>query len=350
MGREESPKNILLILPNWVGDTVLATPTLKAIKEGFPDSRITYLIRPHLAELIEGLEWFDELLFWPAVRYPKRPKQTLFNLIQQIKEKHFDLAVILPNSFKSALICALGNIPRRVGYARDGRGFLLTDRLLPDKYNGRFLPTPLIKYYLGIANYLGCPVDTDPHPILITSPRDEQEAQSLFIRHSIKADSGYAILNPGAAYGSSKCWPPEYFAKVADYLIEKKGMNVLIPSGPGEERIAEKVKEHMKNRAVVLTDPVVGLGTLKALIKNCRILITNDSGPRHIGIAFRRPLITLFGPIDPQWTETFSPNERKLKIDIECSPCNKRTCPKKHHRCMVELKPERVIHHINELL
>ncbi len=349
MDIQQTYKNILVVLPNWVGDIVLATPTLKAIKAGFPESNITYLLRPHLFEIIEGLDWFDDILYWPGIRHPKRPKQTLPKLILQIKQRNFDLAIILPNSFKSALICSLGNIPRRVGYDRDARGALLTDKLIPDRYNGRFLPIPIVKYYLSIASYLGCPTNSTELTLTTTSHHDH-EAESIFIRHSLDMEKGYAMLNPGASFGSSKCWPPEYFAKVGDYLIEEKNLQVLLACGPGEEKLAQTVVDNMKNRAVLLSNPIVGLGTLKSLIKNCKILITNDSGPRHIGIAFKIPIVTIFGPIDPQWTETHYNLEKKVMLPVDCGPCNKPTCPEKHHKCMKDLKPKRVIAKIDELL
>ncbi len=344
-----SADKILVVLPNWVGDATLATPALRAIRKGFADSKITYLLKPYLSELFGGCDWYDELMYWPGRQKGFR-SQTALKLIKQIKEEKFDLAILLANSFRSALVCSLGKVSRRVGYDRDGRGVLLTDKLLPDRYNGRFLPISAVKYYLSITDYIGAPSD-DYRLELFTEPKYDEQAQEILSQYGLDNNNGYAVINAGASYGSAKCWPAEYFAKVGDYLTQKKNLGVLVVCGPREVQVARSVVEQMKSdRGIALTEPVIGLGVLKSIVKRAKIMITNDTGPRHFAIAFGVPVVTVFGSTDPRWTETLYVHERQARIEVECGPCMKRTCPEKHHKCMKELHPERVIGYIDELL
>jgi len=340
---------ILVVLPNWVGDAVLATPALRALREGYPKSKISYLIKPYLSELFGGCPWVDQYLFWPGVVKKGVKKQTALSMLKQLREEKFDLAVLMANSFRSALTGSLGKIPRRVGYERDGRGILLTDKLLPDRYNGRYLPISALKYYLSIVDYLGCRTE-NYHLQLFTEPEFDEEASSLLQRYGLKKDSRFALINPGASYGPSKCWPVEYFAKIGDHLSEKYDLPVLVVCGPRETQIAKAVTSKMARRGIAMVDPIVRLGTLKSLIQRCRILVTNDTGPRHFAAAFGVPVVTMFGPTDPRWSETLFVRERQVRIEVDCGPCMKRTCPEKHHRCMVDLRPDRVKQQVDELL
>jgi len=343
-----SANKILVILPNWVGDAVLATPALRALREGFPKSKISYLIKPYLADLFGASPWVDQLLFWPGGKKGEQ-KQTTLNLLKQLRSEKFELAVLLANSFRSALTSSLVKIPRRVGYDRDGRGVMLTDKLLPDRYNGQFLPISALKYYLSVADYLGCRTD-DYHLQLHTEPEFDTDAQNLLQRHGLKKDARYALINPGASYGPSKCWPAEYFAKVGDHLAEKHGLQVLVICGPREIQIAKAVTSKMSKPGIPLIDPIVRLGTLKSLVKKSTIMVTNDTGPRHFAAAFGIPVVTIFGPTDPRWSETLYVRERQVRNEINCGPCMEKKCPKKHHKCMTELKPDRVKQQVDELL
>jgi heptosyltransferase II len=344
----KSADKALIVLPNWVGDSVLVTPALRAVRNRFPKTKISYLIKPYLSELFGGCPWVDELVYWPGSR-KGNPKQTALKLLKHLRDEKFDIAILMANSFRAALTCSLGKIPRRVGYDRDGRGVLLTDKLLPDRYDGRFLPISALKYYLSIAEYLGCRTD-DYHLALFTEPKDETEVDHLLVRHQLKPDTPYALINPGASYGSSKCWSPEYFAKVGDHLAGKYGLRVLVVCSPREVEIARSVAAKMSSPGIPLVDPVVGLGPLKSLVRRCKILITNDTGPRHFAAAFGVPVVTIFGPTDPRWSETLYVRERQVWIEVDCGPCMKKTCPEKHHKCMIDLRPERVKQHVDELL
>src|SRR5438045_4295336 len=152
----DSPVKILVVQPSWVGDAVMATPTLRAIRALYPAAQISYLMRRYVKPVYAGMPWADKLITYRTGKTPKKAgKSQFFELAARLRERRFDLAILLPNSFKSALVCKMAGIERVIGYERDGRGFLLTDKLLPVKDRGKFVPTPIVKYYLGLAHYLG---------------------------------------------------------------------------------------------------------------------------------------------------------------------------------------------------
>jgi len=158
------------------------------------------------------------------------------------------------------------------------------------------------------------------------------------------------VLNPGANYGPAKCWPAEYFAKLADHLTEQYGARVVASLSPKEREIAEVLRVSVRHPLEIFVDPPLGLGPLKALIRRCQLLITNDTGPRHFAAAFDVPVVTVFGSSDPAWTETRFARERSVKLNLECQPCMERVCPLGHHHCMRQLPPAMVAEKVTELL
>jgi len=332
---------MLVVLPNWVGDLVLATPALRALRSQFADAHITGLIKSHLAEVLSGGEWMDEMVHWPQSPSRDRRRQGLLGLAGELRDRHFDWAVLLPNSFRSALLARLAGIRRRVGYDREGRGLLLTDRLLPHKFDGKYVPVPMIRYYNAIARYLGCR-DCPTLPELYTTPEQEMVAAAAVEAAGVEPDQPIVVVNPGASFGSAKCWPPQRFAEVADRLVTDNRAAIFIACGPKEIDVAHRVAHSMRQQAWVLDQPVMRLGPLKALIRRASLLITNDTGPRHFANALGTPVVTIFGPTDPQWTATEAPKEHMLMVSVECGPCMKRRCPL-DHRCMVRIDSDMVL-------
>src|SRR6185437_9064443 len=168
----------------------------------------------------------------------------------RLRSAKFDLAILLPNSFKTALICKMAGIPRVVGYDRDGRGFLLSDKLLPVKERGKFVPSPIVKYYMGLSQYLGSK-NRDLTLKLFVTDADRRAADGVFAGASLGAaldrpaqhgQSPLILLNPGAQYGAAKCWLPEHFAAIGDRFAEELGATVLISASPKERRIVEAIR------------------------------------------------------------------------------------------------------------
>ncbi|MHC4698715.1 MAG: glycosyltransferase family 9 protein, partial [Planctomycetota bacterium] len=363
---------MLVVLPTWVGDFVMATPTLRAIRNRFGGARITFLIEPNLRELVRGGDWMDECVEWPAKDRRMPWHREYRALAADLRRRRLDLAILLPNSARAAMIAFFAKAKRRVGYNRGGRGLLLTDRIPvknrldrrarrssayqspkrkrgvdqpvacapgsdswsrhPSRHAGRirnpqsairnpsFLAVPIVEYYADLAEAVGCERPGDRLELFTTPDCDrsvDQRLKSLDVadRHPL------VVISPGAKYGAAKCWLPERFAAVGDRLIEERKAAVIVTCGPGEESIARTIGSAMKQRGLVFDDPLLTLGELKSLVNRCDLLICNDAGPRHFAKAFDVPVVTVFGPTHPEWTATSYEAERIVRIDLDCGPC-----------------------------
>ncbi len=332
---------IVVFCPNLIGDTVMATPTLRALRLGFPDSRLLGVIKPHVAPTLDGAPWLDDrILFDPRARDPVHGMRAV---LKRLRGERPELAVLLPNSFRSALMAWRSGARRRIGYARGGRGFLLTDRLDPARDgSGEFLPAPIVESYLAIARRLGCRVDT-VRPELFTTRADEEAADRAWSELGLTGDSPVVCLNTGGAFGPAKNWPVDHFACLARRLADEAGCAVLVVCGPSERDAAGEIASRSARRDVVsLADQRLSIGLTKACIRRSALLITTDSGPRHFAAAFRVPVLTLFGPTHIAWTRTYHPQAHHLFHPVACGPCQQPTCPLGHHRCMRELTPQAV--------
>lgn len=334
------PQRILVVQPSWVGDAIMATPTLRAIRELYPDAQISYLLKRYVKPIYTGMPWADKLITYRTGKTTAKAGKTQFlGLAAKLRKRQFDLAILLPNSFKSALICKMAGINRVVGYDRDGRGFLLSDKLLPQKDQGKYIPSPIIKYYLGLANYLGSR-NRDLSMKLFVTPSEKREADHVLESAGVNIDRSrpVVLLNPGAQYGSAKCWLPDYFAEVADRLATEKNAIILISSAPRERTIVDEILLHMKTPAVDLARCGLSLSSLKEIVRRSSLMITNDTGPRHIAAAFDVPVVTIFGPTHPEWTSTWFAKEKICSVPVHCGPCQLKKCPL-DHRCMTRVTP-----------
>ena len=317
-------RRLLIVMPSWLGDAVMATPTLRALRLLYPEAHITALVRDTIRPITEGCPWLDRTA---TIRHRRvdRSGTGAVALARRLSKGNFDTAVLLPNSFRVALLIRMAGIARRIGYDRDGRGFLLTDRLLPRRHGGRFIPVPTRDYYLGVARYLGA-IDPDPRLELFTRADYNAQVQQIF------TDAGYApndsrpliLLSPGANYGDAKMWLPDRFAAVADRCARELGAVIAITGAPHERSILDHVVSSANTTILDLPKLGVNLPLLKSAIRRSRLIITNDTGPRHIAAAFNVPVVTLFGPTDPAWTDIGFPLERQVGVDVFCGPCQKR--------------------------
>ena len=352
-----NPERILISIPNWVGDVAMATPALRAIRQRFSSARIVHLERAYVADVLAGTAFADDVVFWPGRGAGPACTSSTWDLVRRFRRERFDLAVLLTNSFRSALLAWLVGAKTRVGYARDGRGWLMTDRLAPSRStdgrrpgrgraHGRYAPVPALDYYNDIARHLGCDEVSDRLE-LATLPEDEDAVDRRI--GAIDPGRPLVVLNPGANYGSAKCWPAEYFAELADALADRYDARVVASLSPTEKEIAARLSAAAKRPIEVFVDPPLGLGPLKALIRRCNLLVTNDTGPRHFAAAFDVPVVTVFGSSDPAWTDTRFARERIAMLTLECQPCMERVCPLKHHNCMKQLTPAMVLDNVAEL-
>jgi len=348
----ETPENIVVFLPTWVGDVVMATPVLRALRGHFAGSRIAYIGRSVALDVLSGSDWADELI----AEAPGAGLSLLraWRTARKLRERRFDLGLLLPNSFRSAFAAWLGGVRRCVGYARDGRGWLLTDGLTPQRADdGRFEPTPTIRYYIRLAEAVGaaCPSGRMELPV---TPDGEAAAERLFSETGVEHGRPVVILNPGASFGPSKMWAPERFAAVADELVNRCGAQIIVNAAPTERQIAAEVEEAMLHApAVSFASRDNSIGLLKSIVRRCDLMITNDTGARHFAAAFGVAVVTLFGSTDPVWAQIDYDRERIVRVDVPCSPCQRKTCPlsgAEHHRCMTAITPEMVMEAVEQLM
>lgn len=319
---------VLVVIPSWIGDAVMATVALRLLRAAWPGAYIGALVRPGIDELLAGLPTVDEFHLHRSTGL-MGPKHAAWH----IRPRRYESALLLTNSFSTALITRLAAIPRRVGYNRDLRGVLLTDRLeAPVLATGKWAPVPAVIYYAAAAKALidpnaprkltwewrtsiddaqrqteaaldaHAPDPTQPLRLeLNVSPKDLEAAQAILRRGGVEPKQPIAILNPGGN-NPAKRWPIDRFAALADELATRHGLKVLINAGPSEADLAAQLARAAKRPALALPALNPSLGAVKALIGRARLLVTNDTGPRHIAAALGTPVLTLFGPTDHRWT------------------------------------------------
>ncbi len=334
-----APERLIVRLPNWVGDVVMATPTLLSLRQGLPRCEITLMGKASARLLLEGLDVCDTFL--PFDRHGQQSGTLSFlKVASALRRQRYDTGLILPNSPSSALLFALGGIKRRIGYNRHGRGALLTHPVPVKREKGRFIPVPMIKYYLNLVEALGVTPVTE-HPRLAVSPEDQAWAAELWKSLGISEGQPVVCVTPGAAFGPSKQWPPPYFSQVADRLRSELGARVLFLPGPAEEPLMREIARTCVTPPEFLSPEQTPLNRLKAIIARCNLLLTNDTGPRHIAVALDRPVVVLMGPTDPRYTAMALEKTVVLRKDVPCGPCMLKKCPK-DHACMRQLTPDEV--------
>lgn len=332
MGNKEV-KYILALAPNWLGDTAMCTPALRALRHAFPKAQFTVAGNPACCELLEDLPWINGL-------FRLLPKSSLLPLMRQAKQLapvSGDLTVVFPHSFRSALLARLIGSKQRIGYARDGRAPLLTRALTPHMEAGHITPIYMAHEYLELVRAAGAQDDGAGLELGLRDALVEQ------VQPLLAGEGPLIAIAPGAAFGPSKRWMPEAFAETANQLAETHGARFILLTGPEEQEIRAAVMREARVRFIELPPEMKGIGVLKALIAHCDLVICNDSGPRHIAIAFNKPVVCIMGPTSPLYTN--GPYEKGvvLRVDLECSPCQKPVCPLEHHRCMRDITPEQVV-------
>ncbi len=331
-------KNILVRAPNWTGDVVMATPGLRALRAQFPQARITVQLRPGLEPLLAGIPWIDAVA---SVRSYHGGFRALFEEASALRAQAFDLGICLPDSFSSALLMRLAGIPEIVGYARGGRSWLLTQKIVAPHTDARgrvMLAREL--HVLGLIEALGA-ARQGTKLELFTTPGEDAEAESALARHGIDGTQKIVVFAPGAAYGPSKIWPPEYFAKLGDELIRQKNVSIVLVGSPSERALSKQVIQAMTLRAVNLVGEIP-LGAVKAVLKRAALLVCNDAGARHIAVALGVPCLVLFGPTSIEKTNMNLEHVEVFTENVPCRPCYRRVCPIEHI-CLRWILPERLL-------
>ena len=339
---------IAILMPTWLGDLAMATPTIRAIRRHFgAPSQLVGVMRPYQSSLLEGTGWLDEQ--WNFDPRSKDAKLRLTATALRMRRARFDMAVLLPNSFRTALLAYLGGVRQRVGYTQYGRGPLLTTKIRAKFYNGGQW-TPQVDRYLGIAGAIGCPVESRRLELKTTST-DERSADEVFRRLGIRDNGRLVLLNSSSASSPSRLWPVKHFGELARTIAGGLDQDVLVMCGPQERDMARAIAQLSGHpRVFSMADQPLDLGTAKACMRRGKLMISTDSGPRHVAAALGVQGITLFGPIHPGITRNPEQRAVELHLDLDCLGCKKRICPLKHHRCMRDLSVDTVYAEAEKLL
>ena len=326
--------NIIVRMPNWIGDLVMATPVLADVRKNFPQASITAMCRRPICALLEKDGAIDELFCFskPVSGFVRREEER--DIVETLKEGKFDVGILLTNSFSSAWWFWQGGVKRRIGFSGHGRSLLLTDR--PKRGQGH-----QVEVYKRVLEPLGIGV-SETAPRLFVSEQEMGEAREL-LRQRGYTGGKLVGINPGAAYGSAKCWPEERFREVALRLIGE-GMTVVFFGDGATAELVKRIYIGLPNGAINLAG-ATNLRELMCLIRLCDVLVTNDSGPMHIGAAFGVPLVALFGSTDDLVTGPYGQAEAVIHKRPSCSPCFKRVCPI-DFRCMKGIGVEEVVERV----
>ena len=330
-------KKILVRGVNWIGDAVMTMPALRALKLANPDARITLLVKPWVSLLFKEDPNVDGIILYEDAFRGFFGK---FRLATEIRKRDFCMAMLFQNAFGAALITFLAGIPERIGYNRDGRRLFLTEAVTFDRRAGALHH---IEYYLNLVAKAGFQAKYET-PWIYLNLEERLEA-----RNKLKALRRPVVgINPGAAYGSSKRWHPARFAEVAYRVISELQGSAIIFGGPSETAIAEEIELEFNklsghpdlNPSLITRHSLLNLAgrtelrELISMISECDLLVTNDSGPMHIGYAVRTPVVAIFGSTSPVHTGPVGKKDIAIKKNLDCSPCFERECRRRDLKCM----------------
>jgi len=329
MGTMTYPSSIVIRGANWLGDSVITIPAVRALRALFPSSSIGMIAPENLAELWEAEGSVTHVI---PFRRPTGLGEKA-RLIGRIRRARYDLGILFPNSFESALWFYLGRVRERLGYSTCGRGFLLTRGVAGAPRGGH-----QVRMYLDLVRALG-PVRSEAFPSLTIPERLREWASDLLKKERIEEGIPLIGINPGSTYGSAKCWPEDRFTGLVRILGEKAGAAILVVGGLRERALADRICRGAMGRILNMAGRTTVM-QLAALIERCAVCVSNDTGPMHLACAVGRPVVAIIGPTDPEAT---GPLGRSVIVrgSVECAPCLKRECPT-DHRCMTAISVEEV--------
>lgn len=320
---------ILVRMTNWVGDCLIATPALRKLRELYPEAEVDVLVKKNLAVLFENNPYINRVILIQN------------SLIQKLKKENYARVYIFPRSWKSAIIAFLAGIPERIGYRNQGREILLTRSF---KRKSKVLKKHQSGYYWNLISDGGEIPENEKKADFIIDPSIELWAKEQFqLKFAGKKIIGIA---PGATYGSAKMWLPERFGQLSRELLKDSNLAVVFFGGPAEAGWVNKMAA--KIPGAVSYAGKTHLQEFAALMKECDVVLTNDSGPMHIAAAVKVPLVVLFGPTNYENTAPMG-KHRLIHKRVSCSPCLLRHCPI-DHRCMKQIQTDEVYRELIETL
>jgi len=324
---------IVVRIPNWIGDAILARPALDSLAARFPEADIAVAAAGWVRDLFGEEAGGPRLLNLNGTGSPRDMKAS-----QALRAEGFDLGILFTNSFGSALQFRKAGIPERWGYGRDGRGFLLTRSVRPPDPQAE--PRHQVHYYLDLLAGLGLPT-IRPSLRLSLSPAEKEEAGRRLRELGAEDGRPLVVLNPGASYGPAKRWPADRFAALAGLLRRSRRARIVLTGAAEEAPLTAEI-------AALLDEPPIDLAGrtslrgLLGIISRAALFVSNDSGPMHIANALRVPVVAIFGPTEPRATGPFHFPSTVLYRNPPCGPCLHRTCPF-DHRCLRAIAAEDVL-------
>ena len=329
---------------NWLGDAVMTTPALGAVRAAFPERRLVLAAKPLVAELFRHHPDVDDILV-----YDKDGRHGgaagMLRMAREVRRERPRAAILFQNAVDAAILAFLAGIPERMGYATDARRLLLT-KAVP--VTEEILSLHHVEYYLRLVSDLGVPLPAEPAMRLRVTEEERSVFRARLSAEGIDATGPVLGSNPGATYGSAKRGYPDRFAVVADVLSAEWGASVVIMGSPTEKPLADAIAAAMKRPPVNLAGRTT-VRELMALLSECAFLVTNDSGPMHIAAALGVPLVAIFGPTDWRKTSPWTPRARTVRVDVNCSPCRDRECDR-GHECMLGVTAEMVVSAARDLM
>lgn len=318
--------------PNWIGDSVLAIPSLRSLKNNFPKSSIIIVAKNWVKDVFMNLEFVDDIMVIPD----KNDSKSIKTGAKKLKKHEFDAGLLLPNSFISALLFYMSGIPKRWGYKKEGRQVLLTK---PVQHKNQRKQIHQVQYYQNLIHGLGLKVY--PPKLHFSMTKQERDLARNFLRSfNIDPQKKLVVLNPGASYGPAKRWPVSRYGELAKILQKKFNLQLIIIGSKAEAGLANSISACLDKKCINLTGKTT-LRMLAGVMSLADLVVSNDSGPMHLSNALGTPVVALFGPTIPSVTRPFHQPYRVIKKDVPCWPCSYRECPYEH-QCMVKIKPEEV--------
>jgi heptosyltransferase II len=330
-------------MPNWLGDLVMATPILTDLRNKWKNSRITAMCQSNVAPLLINDPHIDEVFSYHRLNgWVHRMGHS--EIIQPLKSGKFDLGILTTNSFSSAWWFWRGNVKNRIGFRTNGRQLLLNKSVpFPKDVESQHL----VLTYKSLLIPLGIEISSTP-PKLYLTDAERDTAKQLLAKYRIFFEKDIIIgINPGAAYGSAKCWLPDRFVSVSKRLLENPSVRIIYFGDPAGKSLVNEICQSLPDRVINLAG-TTSLRELIALIQCCSIFLTNDSGPMHIASALGVPLLALFGSTSDVRTGPYNLG-RVIHKHAECSPCYKRVCPI-DFRCMTRIGVDEVYHQLEEII
>jgi heptosyltransferase II len=324
-----------IFLPSWIGDTCMATPALRAIRYGLPDSEIIAIAKPGPTALLQGTQFIDDwITYQPKNRH---------SVIRKIRDAKLDAMLLLTNSLGSALLSWLARVPKRIGYRTDMRGWLLTDKINRPKATDHRTEQPLIDTYLNLTRLLGVDV-SDKQMELTVCDTQRERAQRVLKSIGFDSNRPLVVINNAAAAATSRVWPSQYVVHLCRQLALGLNVQVLLHCGPADRLAANVISDQVKSPLVRSMGEWhdLPLSLSLAIISQASVVVSSDSGPRHIATALNRKVVSLFGSTVPEKTQTFNVPETVIESFHECRPCYKSECPLKHHHCMRSIEVDTV--------